>query len=91
MWVSNKGKDTVHNSWNDTDWVEIPGFCFASPDLIIEDSQDPTRIYVLTFGGGTWSLPVAERPPVRGIVSGIDAQRENVLTELGQSITIGEE
>lgn len=53
MWVSYKGKDTTVN-----DWVEIPGFHFGNPDLIVENPVDPTRIYVTTFGGGTWSLPV---------------------------------
>jgi hypothetical protein len=75
MWVSNKGKNTVHNGWDDTDWVEIPGFHFVHPDLIVEDPQVPTRIYVLTYGGGTWSLPIAESL-VRGGVPGTGTQRE---------------
>jgi len=51
MWVSYKGKDTTL-----ADWKEIPGFYFANPDLIVEDTADSTRIYVTTWGGGTWCV-----------------------------------
>ena len=70
IWVSYKGKDTTL-----ADWVELPGFHFVTPDLIVEDPFDPTRIYVTSWGGGTWSLPVPERVK-HGVVSSIDAQRE---------------
>jgi hypothetical protein len=54
----------------------MPGFLSGSrADLIMEDPQVPNRIYVFTFGGGTWSLPITESL-IRGGVAGTDVQRE---------------
>jgi len=47
MWMSHKGKDTTIN-----DWVELPGFRFVTPDLIVDNPTDTSRIYVTTFGAG---------------------------------------
>jgi len=56
MWVSHKGKDTTID-----DWVELTGFHFANPDLIVEDPVNPARIYVTTWGGGTWSVLLPDK------------------------------
>ena len=55
--TSNKGKDTTLN-----DWVRISGFDFRSMhENIYENPIDPTRFYVTTWGGGTWSMPLVEQ------------------------------
>jgi photosystem II stability/assembly factor-like uncharacterized protein len=39
-------------------WNRIPGFNFKWGHRVQPDPEDPARIYVTTFGGGVWHLPL---------------------------------
>ncbi|MCL2744234.1 MAG: hypothetical protein FWE67_10310 [Planctomycetaceae bacterium] len=57
VFVSHKGKNTTAQ-----DWKRISGFDFRTVEEVYENPLDPTRFYVTTWGGGTWSLPVPVQP-----------------------------
>jgi len=38
-------------------WARIRGFNFKWGRRVVPDPQDPSRIYVTTFGGGIWHGP----------------------------------
>ena len=55
VYTSNKGEKTRLE-----DWVEIEGFNFHHPSQIFEDPQNPSRFYVTSNCGGTWSMPLPQ-------------------------------
>ena len=40
-------------------WARIKGFDFKQGNRIILDPNDPTQIYITTYGGGVWHGPAA--------------------------------
>lgn len=49
-------------------WTRIPGFNFKWGHRVQPDPMDRTRVYISTFGGGVWHIPVSG-PKARDIVT----------------------
>jgi photosystem II stability/assembly factor-like uncharacterized protein len=39
-------------------WTRIPGFNFKWGHRVQPDLEDPGKVYITTFGGGVWHLPI---------------------------------
>ncbi len=64
------------SAWRSPDrgqhWTRIPGFNFKWAHRVIPDPEDPTRVYITTFGGGVWN----------GAVNGPDLPVDIITSEL---------
>ncbi len=44
-------------------WSRIPGFNFKWGHRVEADPEDSSKVYISTFGGGVWHIPISGRVP----------------------------
>ncbi len=54
LFMGSDGQGMMWSKDGGAHWEELTGVPFACPQQVTFDPQDPTKIYIATFGGGVW-------------------------------------